>query len=212
MPLHKCSDKLIIGEQRNSQLIFPSVTQELKAQRAAPLRSVAISWFGFWKGDEARCYEYYGIISIVSSFGARPLIIPPSRVLRLASASLGIPPGPSPLCLSLGTVSIAADLVEAKEHEPARRPSTSRDPGLPQSTRLLPTPGCSQALSPSPGRELRGIFPVPRHVQTQPKVHLQPLPRNHSSRELASLENPLSFIYHMKEAVRVTVHFDMFMP
>lgn len=139
MPLHKCSDKLIIGEQRNSQLIFPSVTQELKAQRAAPLRSVAISWFGFWKGDEARCYEYYGIISIVSSFGARPLIIPPNRVLRLASASLGIPPGPSPLCLWA--------LSQSQQTSSRLRNTSLHDARAPAVTQVFPrAPGFSQHL------------------------------------------------------------------
>lgn len=188
MTLNKLSDKLIIGEQRNSQLIFPSVIQEFKLQRAAPRCSTSSSgiilvWILKRRGTVLWVLILLlgEIIRIISSFEAQPLVILPNQVLRFVLTLLGILSHPSQLYPSSGAASITPDLIKANEWEPA---PCLQDPWAPATTHILPTASgltqCgSHTLSPTQGREPRGISPAPRDLRMQPKVHLCPLPQNH---------------------------------
>lgn len=181
------SDKLIIGEQWSSQLIFPSVSQEFRPQRAAPRSPQAaftLSWLGFWKGEAAQ-YFWQLTVSNISDFEAQPLNLLPDQVQMSPLTLLGDLPGPFRLFLTLGALWTKLPKVTVWEPVPHQQ-----HPWAPVITLLLPTLGGThyppQVLPPTQGKELRGAQSreASSHHRliftcSQRHVHLRPLPQNH---------------------------------
>lgn len=151
------SDKLIIGEQWSSQLIFPSVSQEFRPQRAAPRSPQAaftLSWLGFWKGEAAQ-YFWQLTVSNISDFEAQPLNLLPDQVQMSPLTLLGDLPGPFRLFLTLGA--LWTKLPEVTVWEPVPH---QQHPWAPAITLLLPTLGGThyppQVLPPTQGKSWGG--------------------------------------------------------
>lgn len=186
------SNKLIIGEEWNSQLIFPSVSQELKPRHAAPLNTSS-SWVIFILILERRdpiLWVLWDNTYHVRLWGSAPAILP-HQAATWASSALPVS----------GAASTTPTLIQADEQAPTP-PPPRQDPRAPAMTHIHMKP-------PS------GAVPSPR-CSTTCGCHQRrspcPLPLNPSSWELASLGNLLFFIYRVKETVRITAHFDMLVP